>query len=114
MTSKPMVYISGPFSSNPTGNTNRACILWASLRANGLTPICPHWSIIQDTLTPLTHQQWIDYDLEIVARCDAVLRFPGDSAGADMEVKYANEHGIPVFYTTRDLYEWKNSLCGTE
>lgn len=115
MTSKPLVYISGPFTSNPTANTHRACRIWDSLRARGcMTPICPHWSLIQDTLIPLSHQQWIDYDLEILARCDAVLRLDGDSVGADIEVSYANDNGIPVFYKTKDLYEWADSFGGKD
>lgn len=104
---KPLVYISGPFSSAPTSNTNRACRIWDSMRCSGLvTPICPHWSLIQDTLRPISHKEWIDYDLEVVARCDAVLRLEGVSVGADQEVDFATHRGIPVFYTTRDLYEW--------
>jgi hypothetical protein len=29
-------------------------------------------------------------------RCDALLRLPGDSPGADEEVKMASELGLPV------------------
>lgn len=106
---KPLIYISGPFTSNPTANTHAACKLWESLRRQGYcTPVCPHWSIVQDTLAPLSHKEWIDYDLELIARCDAVYRMPGDSVGADMEVDHAEHLRIPVFYTTRDLHEWCN------
>ena len=104
---KPLVYISGPFTSNPTENTHHACKLWHSLFLRGsVIPICPHWSLTQDLLTPLSHADWLGYDLGIVARCDAVLRMDGRSVGADMEVEFAKERRIPVFYGTRDLDEW--------
>jgi hypothetical protein len=35
--------------------------------------------------------------------CDAILRLPGESAGADEEVKLAKELGKPVFYSIVDL-----------
>lgn len=104
---KPLVYISGPFTSNPTLNTHNACRMWESLRRQDYcTPICPHWSLVQDMLTPLSHDEWIAYDLELIERCDAVLRLHGESVGADMEVDAAVHQGIPVFYNTRDLHEW--------
>jgi len=33
----------------------------------------------------------------LIARCDAVLRLPGASKGADEDVRLANELGLPVF-----------------
>jgi hypothetical protein len=34
----------------------------------------------------------------LIERCDAILRLPGESKGADNDVKLANERGIPVYY----------------
>jgi hypothetical protein len=34
----------------------------------------------------------------LIERCDAILRLPGDSKGADNDVKLAYERGIPVYY----------------
>lgn len=33
----------------------------------------------------------------LLARCDGVLRLPGDSTGADNDVRIARERGIPVW-----------------
>jgi len=33
----------------------------------------------------------------LLQRCDAVLRIPGDSNGADQDVRLAHEHGLPVY-----------------
>lgn len=35
--------------------------------------------------------------------CDAVLRLPGASKGADKDVQLARERGIPVYYRIEDV-----------
>lgn len=37
----------------------------------------------------------------LIERCDAILRLPGESKGADNDVRLAHERGIPV-YTSID------------
>ena len=39
----------------------------------------------------------------LLSRCDAVLRLPGISKGADNDVKIALERGIPVYHRLEDL-----------
>lgn len=39
----------------------------------------------------------------LIERCDAILRLPGDSKGADNDVKLAHERGIPVYYKLEDI-----------
>jgi len=39
----------------------------------------------------------------LIERCDAILRLPGASKGADNDVRLARERGIPVFYTVADI-----------
>ena len=39
----------------------------------------------------------------LLERCDAVLRIPGDSRGADMDVARARALGIPVITDVREL-----------
>lgn len=39
----------------------------------------------------------------LLQRCDAVLRLPGDSAGADNDVAIARERGLPVYYRLEDI-----------
>ena len=39
----------------------------------------------------------------LVARCDAVLRLPGASAGSDEMVALARERGIPVYTDVTDV-----------
>jgi hypothetical protein len=39
----------------------------------------------------------------MVARCDAVLRLPGASVGADQDVAQARALGLPVFERVEDI-----------
>jgi hypothetical protein len=54
----------------------------------------------------LSHQAWLDMDFEIIRRCDAVLRLPGDSTGADAETAHAATLNIPVFRDINELLAW--------
>ena len=45
-------------------------------------------------------------DSQYVAWCDALIRLPGKSPGADREVEWAEELNKPVFHTWADLLEW--------
>jgi hypothetical protein len=40
----------------------------------------------------------------MLARCDALLRLPGESPGADREVKRARELWIPVYGLLEDQF----------
>jgi hypothetical protein len=46
-------------------------------------------SVFQAYQYPVAHR--------LLSRCDAVLRLPGASRGADMDVAHARELGLPVF-----------------
>jgi len=39
----------------------------------------------------------------LLDRCDAVLRLPGESNGADEDVRIAKERGLPVFYSLAEV-----------
>ena len=39
----------------------------------------------------------------LLAKCDAVLRLPGASAGADEDVQIAQARGLPVYYRLEDV-----------
>ena len=39
----------------------------------------------------------------LIERCDAILRLPGASQGADNDVRLANERGIPVYYAFEEI-----------
>ncbi len=43
----------------------------------------------------------------LIQRCDAVLRIPGESRGADMDVAHAKSLGLRVFYSLEEIPEAK-------
>ena len=45
----------------------------------------------------------------LIERCDAILRLPGASKGADNDVKLANERGIPVYYDFNEIPVYSES-----
>jgi hypothetical protein len=106
VTVPPYVYIAGPYSSDPVGNTRSAMAVWDHLRRAGVVPFCPHWTMFQHFLTPSPYEDWLKFDLAWLARCDAVLRLPGASPGADREVAEARRLSLPVFYTVENLLKW--------
>lgn len=58
------------------------------------------------TPNELTHADWLTVDFEFIRRCDAVLRLPGESVGADAETAHASELGIPVFHSVGEVIAW--------
>ena len=39
----------------------------------------------------------------LLQHCDAVLRLPGESRGADQDVAIAQERGLPIFHQVEDV-----------
>lgn len=39
----------------------------------------------------------------LLRHCDAVLRLPGESTGADQDVRIARERGLPVYHRIEDI-----------
>jgi hypothetical protein len=39
----------------------------------------------------------------LIERCDAVLRLPGSSAGADNDVAIAKQRGLPVYFDLDEI-----------
>ena len=56
--------------------------------------------------TDFTRTEWLAIDLAWVAVCEAVVRLPGESGGADMETAEARRLGIPVFESVAELVAW--------
>jgi hypothetical protein len=39
----------------------------------------------------------------LLTKCDAILRLPGESKGADQDVRIAKERGLKIFYKLEDI-----------
>jgi nucleoside 2-deoxyribosyltransferase len=106
-----VIYISGPFT-NPDPihgierNINAASEYAAKCWAAGWSVICPHKNNKDFQHLSLPYELWIEGDIELLRRCDAILMLPNweESAGAVNEHNYAikqkNALGEPikVFY----------------
>jgi hypothetical protein len=96
------VYVAGPISSNVFEGVQRGVAAGRQMFLDGLAPFVPHF----DAFWWLPDGNWrayLEYDLEYVSICDAVYRLEGESKGADLECRIAEEHGIPVFYESDSL-----------
>jgi nucleoside 2-deoxyribosyltransferase len=95
----PVIYIAGPYSEpDPAYNTHRIVRIADRLLEAGFVPVLPHLSLAWQLISPKPYQTWLEYDRQILARCDAVLRVPGYSQGAAAETRHAIDHGIPVIH----------------
>lgn len=93
-----LFYLAGPYSSGPEKMYERHLFVAEYLMQHGFcvySPICEthHW----ETQYSHTHDEWIDRDLQILGRCDGIIRLPGESKGSDIEVQQAKMLGLPVW-----------------
>lgn len=94
---KPLVYIAGPITANPWGCVAEALPTFRRLIADGCVPFAPQFSIAGAIADPgISYEAWLDYDLDVIRKCDGLVRLPGESAGADREVQLATALGLPL------------------
>lgn len=89
------VYIAGPYrNGHPVEVVKRSIIAANAVAAAGYFPFVPH-SMTWDWAMRFDHGEdsWLGYCLAWVERCDALIRLPGKSEGADHECRIAD--GIP-------------------
>jgi hypothetical protein len=101
-----LVYIAGPYSSDPENNTKAAIVMGEYVLAAGMIPFIPHLSHYWHKFFEHDWQTWLRIDHEVLRRCDAVLRIPGESLGAEHEVATAKQLWIDVFYDIESLTKW--------
>lgn len=114
-TTRPLIYVSGPMTKGNFIQNIRAGINTGNeLRIMGYIPFIPHLSTLWELVAnPCPgYEDMMDYDLELVKRCDLIYRMPGESPGADREVALARELGIPVLFSleeAKSFYEGLNA-----
>jgi hypothetical protein len=67
------------------------------LMSMGHWPFVPHLFWHLELWFPRRVEAWLDLDKAWLERCDAILRLPGESVGADLEMGWAKDHGLLVF-----------------
>ncbi|MDF6062270.1 DUF4406 domain-containing protein [Streptomyces sp. JH010] len=118
MTDKPMlILIAGPYRSGTDGDPQAMAANLARLEtaawpvfAAGHLPVIGEWIALPvlssagaGPTDPLAEQVLYPTADRLLAHCDAVLRLPGDSAGADQEVATARLRGLPVYHDVSEI-----------
>jgi hypothetical protein len=115
MTTSPLlILIAGPYRSGTDGDPKRAAAnlirleaaSWPIFRA-GHVPMIGEWVAL-----PVLREAGAEADpgqvlyptaQRLLEHCDAVLRLPGDSSGADEDVAIARRRGLPVYYSLDEI-----------
>jgi hypothetical protein len=106
-----VIYIAGPFRApdqwGQQQNVMAAMALALEVWKLGHAAICPHSNTMFFQFAAPDHV-WLDGDLAILRRCDAVLMAPAwpMSSGARAEHDDALSRGMPVFYSVESLRDW--------
>jgi hypothetical protein len=113
-----MILVAGPYRSGTgddpvlmAGNLAKLEAVTLPLFRAGHIPVIGEWLALpllrqagsvrpgdaayEEICYPIAHR--------LIERCDAVLRLPGDSKGADEDVRPARDLGLPVFTRLDDM-----------
>jgi hypothetical protein len=127
MTKPLLILIAGPYKSGTNGdealmrrNLERLQEAAWPIFAAGHVPMIGEWVALPVLASaggfgpndPLAEQVMYPTAQRLLQHCDAVLRLPGESAGADQDVAIARERGIPV-YTSLEQIPGASGVSGT-
>ena len=116
-----LIYLAGPLGTNSKcdsqvqfENVKRACEwaerihhqYWGAPQYEPVRVYIPHLSWFHATMCGASFSRdfWLKLDEHWVRASDFLVRMPGDSTGADNEVRLANELNIPVIHAD-ELYQ---------
>jgi hypothetical protein len=105
---RPLIYLASPYTASTltvrVANVEVQMAAAERLVAAGFEYFAPLvMGHFHDSYYEHDYGFWISRCLAWLSRCDGLLRLPGESSGADLEVAYANEIDIPVFFSLPSL-----------
>jgi hypothetical protein len=106
-----IVYVAGPYRADCEDeildNIMNARLMAKHVWMSGGIAICPHLNTFFMGGV-MTEDEFIEADLKIVERCDAILMIGlwTISEGAKREREHAMKHGIPIFTLMGQLRDW--------
>ncbi|GAF97684.1 unnamed protein product [marine sediment metagenome] len=109
-----VVYVAGAYRAETewgvVQNIRHAEAVALDIWKLGAMAICPHKNTAHFGGT-LPDEVWLQGDLELVRRSDAVCCVAGwdESRGARGEVALARQLSIPVFFSTQEVQAWLSS-----
>jgi len=103
---KELVFISGPLTAGLCSeNVRKANEVAMLLREAGYVPFIPHLFWFTELMFPRNESFWLEWEYDMLSRCDLVYRIDGESPGADSELDLAEELKIPVYYGEAGLVD---------
>ena len=112
-----LILIAGPYRSGTGDDPDAMAANLARLEAAawpvfaaGHVPMIGEWVALPvlrsagaTVLDPLAEQVMYPTAQRLLEHCDAVLRLPGASAGADQDVAIARRRGLPVYHHVAEI-----------
>ncbi len=99
-----LIFISGPYTHpDPVINVRNAILAGEEVLKLGHNPWIPHLNHLWHLVSPHPEEFWYAYDLIWLRKCDAILRLPGESKGADKEMKLAKIRGMKIFRSIGEI-----------
>lgn len=105
---RPLIYVAGPYTKGMQAHNVKIAIMYGEVIQDiGGIALVPHQNHIWDLIYPHDADFWLEQDLHLMKRCDALYRFnDAESPGADNEVVVCHRWKIPVFTDMDELAEW--------
>ncbi|HEY4453251.1 MAG TPA: DUF4406 domain-containing protein [Pseudonocardiaceae bacterium] len=118
MTRPLLILIAGPYRSGAGDDPDKLAANLARLEAAawplfraGHVPMIGEWVALPvlrgagatGLTDPVAAQVMYPTAQRLLEHCDAVLRLPGESTGADQDVAIAEQRGLPVYYALDDV-----------
>lgn len=106
------IYIASPYTLGDVAVNVKVQMDTADvLMTHGFAPFVPLLSHFLHMNCPRPYEDWLALDNAWIPGCDAILRLPGKSSGADKEVALADSLDIPVFYEIEKLIAWGKTVA---
>jgi hypothetical protein len=113
-----IILIAGPYRSGTDGNSAKMAANLHALEEHALgvyrlghLPIIGEWVALplsraagsKDIGDAISEEYLYPVAGRLLERCDAVLRIPGQSKGADQDVRIAKERGLQIFQRLEEI-----------
>ena len=109
-----IIFISAPYTVGDVAiNIRKTCLVGDEILKKGHIPLIPHLSHLWHLISPKPYDTWLDIDLELLSMCDALLRLPGESKGADIEVEEAKKLCMIIYYSLEEIHTAPRKLSGS-
>lgn len=98
------VYIASPYTiGNKMVNVATQIDAAEALLNAGHIPFTPLMCHFHEEIYPHSYDTWTRWGIEWLKLCDAIIRLPGESRGADKEVAEAKRNLIPVYFSVNNF-----------